>query len=246
MVKVFGCRPLTNGAAHSGDRRTKTSKGRKRGKVYMWRELAGYIEDDVLRRGQTDELVGQVHRACACGRLSCTAWLCSITLTDASPRTVAKRSCWWPDPAVAASSALPVPEQDTVLDRNKGAVDQIAGQTNEEERGEHVGAATGILHRDNVVADAGVASDHFRRHDGDEGEAKADAKSGEDVGKGRGQQHAAERAEPRHAERRGNPAISRLDRKRAVERVDEDREEHGKCHDRYLHRVVEAEKQDEW
>jgi hypothetical protein len=26
-VKVFGCRPLTNGAAHSGGRLTKTSKG---------------------------------------------------------------------------------------------------------------------------------------------------------------------------------------------------------------------------
>ena len=29
-VKVFGCRPLTKGAAHSGGRRTKTSKGGNR------------------------------------------------------------------------------------------------------------------------------------------------------------------------------------------------------------------------
>src|SRR6266508_4249395 len=32
FVKVFGCRPLTDGAAHSGGRRTKTSKGGNRGR----------------------------------------------------------------------------------------------------------------------------------------------------------------------------------------------------------------------
>jgi hypothetical protein len=31
-VKVFGCRPRANGAALSGGRRTKTSKGGNRGK----------------------------------------------------------------------------------------------------------------------------------------------------------------------------------------------------------------------
>jgi hypothetical protein len=30
-VKVFGCRPLTNRAAHSGGRRRKTAKGGNRG-----------------------------------------------------------------------------------------------------------------------------------------------------------------------------------------------------------------------
>jgi hypothetical protein len=34
-VKVFGCRPLTNDAALSGGRRTKTSKGGNRGKGYV-------------------------------------------------------------------------------------------------------------------------------------------------------------------------------------------------------------------
>jgi hypothetical protein len=33
-VKVFGCRPLTDGAANSGGRRPKTSKGGNRGKGY--------------------------------------------------------------------------------------------------------------------------------------------------------------------------------------------------------------------
>jgi hypothetical protein len=32
IVKVFGCRPLTDGAANSGGRRAKTSKGGNRGK----------------------------------------------------------------------------------------------------------------------------------------------------------------------------------------------------------------------
>ena len=32
-VKVFGCRPLTDGATHSGGRRTKTSKGGNRAKL---------------------------------------------------------------------------------------------------------------------------------------------------------------------------------------------------------------------
>jgi hypothetical protein len=31
-VKVFGCRPLTNGAVHCGGRRRKTSRGGNRGK----------------------------------------------------------------------------------------------------------------------------------------------------------------------------------------------------------------------
>jgi hypothetical protein len=32
IVKVFGCRPLTDGAARMGGRRRKTSKGGNRGK----------------------------------------------------------------------------------------------------------------------------------------------------------------------------------------------------------------------
>jgi hypothetical protein len=35
FVKVFGCRPHANGAALSGGRRTKTSKGGNRGKGYV-------------------------------------------------------------------------------------------------------------------------------------------------------------------------------------------------------------------
>ena len=34
-VKVFGCRPMTNGAANSEGRRSKTSKGGNRGKGYV-------------------------------------------------------------------------------------------------------------------------------------------------------------------------------------------------------------------
>ena len=35
FVKLFGCRPHEGGAAHSGGRRTQTSKGGNRGKGYV-------------------------------------------------------------------------------------------------------------------------------------------------------------------------------------------------------------------
>jgi hypothetical protein len=43
-VKGFGCRPLTEGARHSGGRRTKPSKGRNRGKwdAIVQRALWGF------------------------------------------------------------------------------------------------------------------------------------------------------------------------------------------------------------
>jgi hypothetical protein len=46
IVKVFGCRPLTDGATYSGGRRTKTSKGRNRGTwdVVVQRALWGFKE----------------------------------------------------------------------------------------------------------------------------------------------------------------------------------------------------------
>ena len=44
-VKVFGCRPVTDGAAHSGGRRTKASNGGNRGKGYEGRAagLWGFV-----------------------------------------------------------------------------------------------------------------------------------------------------------------------------------------------------------
>jgi hypothetical protein len=42
-VKVFGCRPLTEGAASTGGRRRKTSKGGNRGK--------GYVDDAAYAMG---------------------------------------------------------------------------------------------------------------------------------------------------------------------------------------------------
>jgi hypothetical protein len=74
-VKVLGCRPLANDATRFGGRRTKTSKGRNRGKGTYWAvpraQLWGFG-----RGGATSELGGAAGWAVAMAlRLRCGALL---------------------------------------------------------------------------------------------------------------------------------------------------------------------------
>jgi hypothetical protein len=69
-VKGFGCRPLTEGARHSGGRRTKPSKGRNRGKRYSksTRRAGSTLRSPCIRAtGLTPDVV----RGCPLDALGC-------------------------------------------------------------------------------------------------------------------------------------------------------------------------------